>query len=83
MNLGIERFLILGCVAVLILELPEILTDLRLGDGFPGVTAPAALVAEVAEPSTSTLELVLEPESDVLAKLVAHEPVWLPATPGL
>jgi len=80
MNLGIERFLLLGCIAILILELPEILSDLRLGDGFPG--AGVAVVVEVqAAPELAFTD-------DVLAKLVAHEPlvqepVRLPATPGL
>jgi len=79
MNLGIERFLILGCIAVLILELPQLFTDLELGDGFPA-TSPVAtpvvvVVAEVPEPAAPVLMVL---EGDVLA-----EAVELPSVPGL
>ncbi len=39
MNPGVERFLILGCIAILILEAPSLLGVLRFGDGSAAVLA--------------------------------------------
>jgi len=89
MNAAVIRALVLGCVAILILELPEVVDDYQRGDGFATVSAEqieldraAALEASAAE------ELVREasqaPES--LASLLgaeAIEPVELSAIPGL
>lgn len=78
MNLGIERFLILGCIAVLIVEVPQLMRDWRMGDGF---------VAGSIEAPSFVLELEGTESNGVLlgqlAVLVAEEPIMLPSTPGL
>ena len=82
MNLGVERFLILGCVAVLILELPQLVDDLEFGDGYPGVAPAGAALGELALQALESPQLELHPEA-ALAVVVTHEPAELPATPGL
>jgi len=87
MNLGIERFLILGCIAVLILEAPSLMADLARGDGSAALLAQSSavqtpLMAEVAPalPETQlvpTVELaVVEPADPqvVLANLLPDQP---------
>jgi hypothetical protein len=87
MNLGIERFLILGCIAVLILELPQLVLDVELGDGFPGSRGERALAAEaLIEPAPIEVarEECLDPlAGDILVGLVASDAALLPATSGL
>ena len=89
MNPGVERFLILGCIAILILEAPSLLGDLRFGDGSYAVLAaerPAPtvelLASEVAPEPPEALELAVEPEPEVLA-LAELPPELLPEQPGL
>jgi hypothetical protein len=95
MNPGIERFLILGCLAVLILELPGLLADLTLGDGSAAVLAAeqalvsAPLVAEAAPLPAAPGPLKLEelgelrelPEQDATLALALGD--LLPEQPGL
>lgn len=88
MNLGLERFLLLGCFAVLILELPQVFLDLRLGDGFSidqSATSPVArLLPVIDEQPVSKEELESKPlQHGFLAQLEPIEAVKLPSTPGL
>jgi len=55
MSPGVERFLILGCIAILILEAPSLLKDLRLGNGSYAVLAAerAPLVEAEVRPAES------------------------------
>lgn len=70
MNLGVERFLILGCVAVLVMEVPQLIQDWRIGDGF-------------VEPRPAPVVVELE-QVELLEQLVLDElQVELPGTPGL
>jgi hypothetical protein len=89
MNPGMERFLILGCLAVLILELPGLLADLTYGDGSAAVLAaeqPAVsgpLVAEAAPlpEGPSPVELRELPGQDATLALALGD--LLPDQPGL
>ncbi len=86
MNLGVERFLMLGCLAVLILELPQLLEDWRLGDGYPGEVPQPVVVVEATPEQLQQSELQLAEADEQLAKLNGMDPVGqieLPATPGL
>ncbi|MDF1798733.1 MAG: hypothetical protein P1V81_06120 [Planctomycetota bacterium] len=85
MNLGVERFLILGCIAVLILEAPSLMADLTRGDGSAAVLAQssvqvAPLVAEVvppeAQPQPAVELAAVEPGAPVvvLANLLPDQP---------
>ncbi len=79
MNLGIERFLVLGCIGVAILELPHVLDDLRHRDGYPAFVqahARALAAAEAADASAApSLALRDHEESELLTRLVAEQPL--------
>ena len=85
MNPGVERFLILGCIAILILEAPSLLKDLRFGDGSYAVLAaePAAtaVVVEPVEPTPvpalvveSLVAPIREPDAIVFANVTPEQP---------
>ena len=89
MTPGIERFLLLGCLAILVLEAPSLLADLSLGDGSRAVLAAertvvvAAPVVAEAQPTPVPVDapaLLLgvadevPPGDAVLAALLAPEP---------
>lgn len=81
MNLGIERFLLLGCFAILILELPELVVDVELGDGFPGAQPSPALVVEASAPESAE-GLALD-ELVAVEATVPEQVFTLPSVPGL
>jgi hypothetical protein len=51
MNLGVERFLILGCIAVVILEMPNLIADLQSAS-VQAKTVEALVAKQVNAPST-------------------------------
>lgn len=81
MSSVLERVLLLGCIAILLLELPGVIADWRFGDGFAQVEqaqrASDALAASEVEGADTT--------SAVFAALLeeAAAPVELAAVPGL
>ena len=86
MNLGIERFLILGCLAVVLLEIPNLIGDVKSATVQNEVVekmiakraAEAAALESIEVASGAAVEL---PKNEALAELRMEE--LLPSHPGL
>lgn len=86
MNLGVERFLILGCLAVVVLEIPNLIGDVESATVQNEVVeqmiaeraADAAAIETIEVASGAAVELLKE---ETLAALRLDE--LLPAQPGL
>jgi|FLOH01.1.fsa_nt_gi hypothetical protein len=93
MNLGLERFLILGCIAVVILEMPQLIGDVQAANH--RTEAIGALLVDRATDRSSSEglpEIVLAPseinailnqEESLAATKFAAVDGLLPTHPGL
>jgi hypothetical protein len=97
-NAALCRMLILGCIAIVLLELPGVIADWRFGDGFEALAAtesndPAALhgiddnpLADLVKPAAELLLVEADPGTlamHVDAMEAAMQPVELVSVPGL
>ena len=88
MNLGIERFLILGCLAVVVLEVPNLIGDVESAS-VQNQVVEQMIAERAASAAVGPLELAAVPEVvepvaaqvEVLAALRTGE--LLPSRPGL
>lgn len=98
MNAALYRTLILGCIAIVLLELPGVISDWRFGDGFEAMaatqsgnsTAPSAAydnpMAALVQPAAELLMVEAEPGTLAMhanALEPALQPVELVSVPGL
>lgn len=86
MNVAVIRALILGCVAILILELPEVVDDYQRGDGFAAVAAEQVELDRAAALEAEAPDRASAPAFEALAQWAredAPEPVEMAAVPGL
>lgn len=90
MKLGIESFLILGCIAVVILEMPHLIGDIESAS--VRTSSVNALLANRAVPAEQAIDVALDsaPTNALLASGEALAAVdvadlaeLLPAQPGL
>lgn len=82
MNIAIGRVLILGCIAILLLELPSVIGDYQHGDGFRAVAAQQVELERTAQAAQAPAPPALHTLEHAVAR-AAFEPVELVAIPGL